>query len=345
MSRVDEDTEHAHPRHHHLLFGHDEAQEEFRANLTGGRLHHAWLITGPKGIGKATLAYRLARYVLAYGAMTPPSGDLMLPSDHPVARQVAAQSHPDLAVLERVAESGKDKLPQMIPVDQVRKVARFFAGTAAEGGWRVAIIDSIDEMNRFGVNSLLKIIEEPPEKAILFIVCHAPGKLPPTIRSRCRVLHLRPLSAQDMRLALDHQGIDSDHQALLIERAGGAVGKAIETGDERILAFAQNLDLTLSRLPHRDNAAFDVISDRLATRDDQLFDLFLDQIRLFLSQRLHSMAGQGARCLAPFSEVWDKMETAAAQVRVLNLERKLFAIAVLNWLAEASEQAARRSPA
>ncbi len=138
MSVVDDDNPDLLPRHNLALYGHAEAEQEFLANISGGRLHHAWLITGPHGIGKATLAYRLARYIMAHGAVLPRDGDLSLSPDHPVSRQVAAQSHPDLAVLERVAESGKDKLPQMIPVDQVRKIGRFFAGTAAEGGWRAA---------------------------------------------------------------------------------------------------------------------------------------------------------------------------------------------------------------
>src|SRR5262245_4553568 len=158
---------------------------------------HAWLIGGPRGIGKATLAYRMARFVFAHpdpaSVAVRNAQTLALPPDHPALRRVAAQGHSDLLALERVADE-KGKIPASIPVDLVRKTIGFFGSTAGEGGWRVCIVDSADELNPSGANAILKTLEEPPAKSLLLVVSHAPGRLLPTIRSRCRRLALRPLA-------------------------------------------------------------------------------------------------------------------------------------------------------
>ncbi len=335
MARGDADTDDdlLHPRFRHALFGHDAAEEQIVSALRDQRLHHAWLITGPEGIGKATLAYRMARHILAHGT-TPPASALDLSADHPVSRQIAAQAHPDLFVLERVAEAGKDKKPQTIPVDQVRKVSRFFSGTAADGGYRIAIVDSADELNNHGANALLKIIEEPPQRALVLIISHVPGRLPPTIRSRCRVLPLKSLSDSDIHRALAALPLD-DGAAVeaAIPHADGSVAQALRLSSPANATFVAALDKALSHLPRRDDVLIDSVTDRLSARDDAQFDLFLLFVKRHLDAQLLRRAGEGAYRLAPLAEVWEKTDQAARDTRALNLDRKLFAHVVFGWLA------------
>jgi len=171
-----------HPAASGRLVGHEAAKRRMLEAVSSGRLHHAWLLSGPRGIGKATLAYRFARFLLAYPERVGETVDnLAVPADHPVFHHVAAHAHPDLFVLEREIDPKTGRARAIINVEDVRKTIHFLSMTAAEGGWRVAIIDAADEMNANAANALLKILEEPPEKSILFLVAHAPGKLLPTM--------------------------------------------------------------------------------------------------------------------------------------------------------------------
>ncbi|MGI9515307.1 MAG: DNA polymerase III subunit delta' [Anderseniella sp.] len=237
-----------HPRHSQNLVGHDAAERHLLEAYHSGRFHHGWLITGPQGIGKATLAYRLARYLLRYpDHETAPTDTLSVPSDDFVASQVSARSHPDLLVVQRQVEKGK--LKAGITVEASRKVTDFFAMTAGAGGWRIAIVDVADEMNAAAANSILKTLEEPPEKSLFIVLCHEPGKLLPTIRSRCIELPLQPLSLEETasaleqlpgglgKVALPHIGIANGRPGLalaLAETGAGAIfgrfTKAAEAG-------------------------------------------------------------------------------------------------------------------
>jgi hypothetical protein len=193
-----------HPRETSAFFGHADAEAAMLDSYRGGRVPHAWLIGGVTGIGKATLAYRFARFALAHPDPTAgtvqAARSLALDADHPIARRVAAQGHPDLLVLERtLGDTGK--LRSVITVDQVRKTVPFFGSTAGEGGWRIVIVDTVDELNAEGENALLKLLEEPPVKSMLLLVTHRPGHVRATLRSRCRRLSLRPLGADDVARA------------------------------------------------------------------------------------------------------------------------------------------------
>jgi len=186
---------------------------------------HAWLIGGPAGIGKATLAYRMARFVLAHpdprAAAVQEANSLHVDPDHMVARRIAAQAQGDLLVLERTVNEKTGKLRQDIQVDDVRRSVTFFGSTAGEGGWRVAIVDAVDELNTEGANALLKVLEEPPRRALLLLVSHSAARVLPTIRSRCRLLTLRPLAATDVaRAAALATGADPD-DAGIAGRGGG----------------------------------------------------------------------------------------------------------------------------
>ena len=191
------------PRANACLIGHRAAEEELADGYLHGKLHHGWLICGPKGIGKATLAYRFARFLLAGGPKDPglfgeASGGLAVDESDPVFQRVAQSGHGDLFSVERGYDEQKKRLRSDIIVSDIRGLAGFFSRTAAEGGWRVAIIDAADEMNNNAANAVLKVLEEPPANTVLLLVCHRPGRLLPTIRSRCRMVALNPLSADNV---------------------------------------------------------------------------------------------------------------------------------------------------
>ena len=189
-----------HPRERTALIGHESAEKEIIAAWNTGRLPHAFLIGGPEGIGKATLAYRIARFVLAN--RKPSVTDLELSADHPVARQVAALSHPDLLVLRRIAADEDKKAPKEISVAEVRRLVKFFGTTAAYDGYRICIVDSLDELNKYGANSLLKILEEPPDKTLFLLVTENEDQLLRTIVSRTQLVKVRAIADADLRDAL-----------------------------------------------------------------------------------------------------------------------------------------------
>lgn len=333
-----------HPRERHVLFGHREAEGTLLQAYRGPRMHHAWLIGGPEGIGKATLAYRFARFVLAHpepGLIRPDQADLAVAEDHPVSRRIVAGAHPDLLALRRIAEAGKDRIPQDIAVSLVREIVRFFGSTAGEGGWRICIVDSADELNRHGANALLKLLEEPPARSLFLIVSHLPGALLPTIRSRCRTLTLSPLTEDEIVRGLgsfEDLSVPADEARAVARLADGSLRRALQLAEGGQSAFAAEIGNALRTLPDVDPRATHAIGDRLARRDDQALDLFLRLVFDHLAATVRGHAAAGGRRLAPHAEVWEKVETAAAEVRTFNLERKPFAFQVFGWLAGAGRQ-------
>jgi DNA polymerase III subunit delta' len=328
-----------HPRETQMLFGHTEAEQAFLDAYRAGRMPHAWLIGGARGIGKATLAYRMARFVLAHPdpsiAAVQRAASLALEGDHPVTRRVAAQGHPDLLVVERTV-GDNDKLRAQIAVDDVRRTIGFFGSTAGEGGWRVCIVDAADELNAAGANALLKILEEPPEKALLIVVSHAPGRLLPTIRSRCRRLALRPLLPEDVAWAVS-AAVGREASGPDLERAAaasdGSVAHAIELLGGKALEVREKVTALLAALPAVDPRALHALGDALG-RDESAFTAFVDTVRDWLSARLASR-DVPAR-LAQVADVWERLNSAARDVEIFHLERKPFVFNVFSWLAEAS---------
>lgn len=220
------------------LVGQDKAVRTFREALDRGAVHHAWLLTGPRGVGKNRFAMLAAERILANAAGPPVAlPGLETPADHPVGRLVTADEHPhpDFRRLERELNE-KGDLRRNISVAQVRKLIDFFALQPALSEWRAVVIDSVDDLEPSAANALLKMLEEPPGRSIFFLVSHAPGRLLPTIRSRCRLLAFERLSDDAMTSALAHHRPDLDEasRAALLPLAGGSVGRA--------LAFAE-LDL------------------------------------------------------------------------------------------------------
>ncbi|MDP3546654.1 MAG: DNA polymerase III subunit delta' [Phreatobacter sp.] len=335
-----------HPRERQILIGHGEAERQLLDAYRGPRMHHAWLIGGPEGIGKATLAYRFARFVLAnpVAARVPATvRDLAVAEDHPAARRIVAGSHPDLLALRRIAEAGKEKIPQDISVNAMRDIVRFFGSTAGEGGWRICIVDAADDLNRSSANALLKLLEEPPPRSLFLIVAHLPGRLLPTIRSRCRMLHLHPLTPGEIAAGLQTFAdirLPDDEAARIAALADGSLRRALELAEGGQEGFAGDVGRLLGTLPAPDPLAVHAVGDKLARRDDALFELFVRMVLDHLHRQVTTRAGEGAVSLAPHAEVWEKVEATAAQVRTFNLERKPFVFQVFGWLAEAGRRRA-----
>jgi DNA polymerase-3 subunit delta' len=265
------------PRANPTLLGHPEAEATILDAIRAGRMHHAWLITGPEGVGKATLAYRFARCLLAG---RPTEASLALDSTNPVFRRVAANSHADLLTIERVLNEKTKRLKTQIAVEDVRKITGFMSLTPAEGGWRVVVVDGAEELNQASANALLKILEEPPARAILLLVCAAPGRLLPTIRSRCRRLRLTPLADEPMAqlLAQYLPDLDADERGRLITLAEGSPGRAIMLAEDEGLKIALLVDKLLSDLPAVPTSRGYEIADFLG-RSETGFSTFMDLVR------------------------------------------------------------------
>src|SRR5215470_3867930 len=327
------------PRETTVLFGHDGAEQEFLAVYRSGRVPHAWLIGGEPGIGKATLAYRMARFVLAHPdpSRVTTATSLALDPAHPTVRRIAVNAHPDLLVLERtLGDSGK--MRTVITVDQVRRLTTFFGSTAGEGGWRVCIVDSADELKYpEGSNALLKMLEEPPPRSLFLLVSHAPGRLLPTIRSRCRRLTLRPLEQGDLaRAASIALGASPGDPAVAaaVAAALGSVSRAIALAGGPMLALREKVAELLSVLPSTDPQALHALGDQL-DRDRGLLEVFVGAVRDWLSGRLDTEVGNLGR-LARTADLWERLNRSARDVEVYNLERKPFVFTIFGLLAEAS---------
>ncbi len=333
------------PRANPRLIGHEAAEATVLDGLRGGRMHHAWLITGPEGVGKATLAFRLARRLLAG---VPADGTLALDAAHPVFRRVAASGHADLFTLTRTPGSDPKKLRSEIVVDDVRAVGAFLRLTPGEGGWRVVVVDRADELNRNAANALLKVLEEPPARALLLLVCAAPGRLPVTIRSRCRALALRPLSDADMERVLSGYLPDTseDERARLIALAEGSPGRALLLREAHGLELAGLVDAVLAKLPELPGAGWDV-ADKLA-RDG--FSIFMDLLRGAIAAAVRAGArGRadpeqarllGLHSLEAWGDVWQALTQLQEETERFALDRRQAVLSGLRLLCEPARETA-----
>ena len=296
-----------HPRETPRLYGHAAAEAAFLEAFAGGRLHHGWLLAGPRGVGKATLAWRMARFLLAqpapgadaglFGAPPPPES-LDLPADHPVARQVAALSHPGLKLIRRTHDE-KNRPRQVITVDEVRGLAAFFGLSSIDAGRRVVIVDAADELNANAANALLKLLEEPPEGAVLLLVAHQPSQLLPTIRSRCRTLRLNPLAPDDLTPALAQalgEAPPPEEAEALAALAGGSVGEAVRMATAGGPALYAEILALIGAMPGMPRPALNALADSTAARGNEArFDMLLRLLEVALAR----MARCGATGRAP----------------------------------------------
>ncbi len=299
-----------HPSETLRLFGQGAAEAEFLDAFNTGRLHHGWLITGPRGIGKATLAWRMARFLLTmplaqgeglFGTPPPPE-TLDIAADHPVARRLLALSDPGLFLLRRGANDKGDRLAAEIRVQEVRRLGNFFALSAADGGRRVVIVDAADDLNTQAANAILKMLEEPPARTVMLLVSHQPSGLLPTIRSRCRTLRLTPLEPQDMAQALEQAGIASDDDpAALAELSGGSVGSAVRLINLGGLNIYGELMRLMESLPRLDRARALKLAETGAMRGaEERLDLLFSLTALMLAR----LARSGATGQAPVAEAF-----------------------------------------
>ncbi len=328
------------------LHGHAEAAAAFRQGLDSGRLHHAWLISGPEGVGKALFAAKAALRVLAQGAGPPVlEPGLEVPDDHPAARLVMAGSHPDLMRLERLPKENGVELARSITVEQVRGLQRLFATTSSLSPWRVVIIDAVDDLERGGANALLKNLEEPPPSSLFLLVSHSPERLLPTIRSRCRQLRLKALEPRAMAAALGAALPDADEAeiAALTTIGNGSPGRAITFRGLDIAALDRAIaDLASAGDPT--NASRSRLAQSLASKAAQpRYEAFLARVPSLIAARARELRGPAlARALL----LWERAQLLASTAvrNSLDPQSVVFELAGLAAALAPSQDPARGQP-
>ena len=331
------------PRLIRHLIGHQAAWAEASEAWESGRFAHAWLITGPRGIGKASFAYLLAKAILT----TPPDGEgglfgpaatpplsRQLDEAHPALRRIESGAHADMLTVEiGWADDKMTKRRTEIVVDDVRAVGAFLSMTPAEGGWRVVVIDAVDEMNRNAANALLKSLEEPPKRTVLLLVCHNPGRLLPTIRSRCRRLGLAPLDDAEMDAGLAHLLPEEtpERRIDLARMSAGSLGGALALARAGGDAMAVEIATLLQGWPRLDFAAIYGFAAKVAA-DEEKFRLFAALLGDWIGATLRRGAGvaavggaEGAALAVPldqWAEVWEKVNDLFRKAEAVNLDRR-----------------------
>lgn len=341
------------PRRTKHFFGNEAAEQALLDAYKSGRMPHAWLIGGRPGVGKATLAWRVARFLLAHPDPAAPevqrAVDLSVDAGAPASHLIDALAAPDLALLRREwnTEPNPPRHFTEIRVADVRRALNLFHHNAAGGGWRIAIVDCADDLNRSSANALLKMIEEPPEKSIFLIVAHQPGRLLPTIRSRCRKLMLAPLKERDIVAAIsafDTPLAETPQEtiAAAARRADGSVMKALRILARHGAASALKAEELLKRLPSVDWGAVQTLSDDLGRKQAEAdYEAFLETVFAWLDAQVREQAGAGPRRLAPYAQVWEKTAAAARAVEIYNLDRRALVLSIFEDLG-AAVAAARR---
>lgn len=302
------------------VIGQDPAWGEFLAAQASGRVHHAWLLQGPRGIGKATAAFAFARRLLGFDAESD-----TLPGGDGVDRQVAQGSHPNLIHLTRPANERTPGFKTQITVEEIRRLNRFFQATTSGGQWRIAIVDPADDMNRNAANALLKILEEPPARSIFLITNHLPGRLLPTIRSRCRLLRFDPLAANDLEQVLLGLGLDVTETEIraVVPMAGGSVRTAASLLANGGLDFETRIDALWSR-PEADWPAIHALADALTQKGrETAMDLSLASLSRRLGLEAEArLSGGDIEGSASLARLWTAESARLREGAAFNLDRK-----------------------
>lgn len=348
------------PKSNPDLLGHEEAEKKLLADFNAGRMPHALILAGPEGIGKATLAFRLARFLLSQkeeGAglfgEAPKAETLYISSEHGVFRRLLSGGHADLRVIEREFDEKKGKMKKNIAVDAVREITPFLRKTAAEGGWRVVIVDGAEDFNTSSQNALLKILEEPPAKTALILTTTQPGSFLPTIRSRCRMMHLEPLAEETVIKLLDKMtvGISADEKRTLARISEGSIGKALRFHKEGGIALYKNLLKTAATLPDVDIAAVHGLADTLGRTGSEDSYETAREILTGWCQRIARHQARGlplvdivagdaeifkrlASAYPPrhFLDTWEKMSQMFQTVEQSNLDKRMAVISAFLML-------------
>ena len=347
-----------HPRETAELFGQGRAESILLDAYRSGRLPHAWILGGAEGVGKATLAWRFARFLLAHpdpaSAAVRGAADLWVSPEAPAARQIANLSHGNIALLRREWDARTKKFFTAIRVDDVRASQRLFQSASALEGYRIAIIDAADDLNANAANALLKLIEEPPARSLFLVVAHRPGLVMPTIRSRCARLMLDPLSPDDVARAVAALGEpwserEPDEIAGAAARANGSVRAALDLLDPQALGFARQIEAMLEALPSVDLRDAHRLADLVAPREaGERFQALVSAALDWLDARVRAGGATGPATgpatparLAPYAAVWEKLRAAARDVETFNLDRRPLVLSIFRDLAAAERQARR----
>jgi DNA polymerase-3 subunit delta' len=353
------------PREVDRLFGHEAAIAEFEEALACGRMHHAWLLVGPEGIGKATLAYHFARIVLAQNESG--AGDARLDAiraGHPVFRKVMVLSHPNLLLLRRSFVERSKRFSQWIGVEEVRRLRSFLGNSAGERGWRVVVVDRADELNQNAANALLKTLEEPPPQTLFLLIASAEGRLPVTIRSRVRNLRLAPLARQELEAAVNAALVRDGHKVddvvlrTALGLSEGSVRRALELATGEGIALYGEIVALMGSLPQLDGARLHRLVERLGgSSDSETLELFVSLL-LGLMERLVRASARGGAGLsglsreeqalatrlvdagnrAQWAEAWEQIGRAKEEASLLNLDRGLFLLETFSRLQQLSRE-------
>lgn len=359
------------PRNTHVIRGHKDAEKLFLDAYNAEKIHHAWMITGPKGIGKATLSYKLARFLLnnppevdqgpgLFGDVLEKTALSSLDTDleSPANKLITAGSNGDLLVIERSEDPKTGKMRSNILVDDVRKINNFFHKTSSDGGWRVAIVDTADEMNRNAANAILKILEEPPKNSILIILAHAPGKLLPTIKSRCRMLPLKPLKSSTVLEILSHNYPELERNLIdgYVSLSNGSPGYAISLIEHKGLKLYGEMLGLLSTMPNINVPLMHDFAGAITTKKSgDMFLLFSEMLSQFISRMIRHVSYLNSDHthnikqaienefklmeelgtiipLDQWAELWEKISAKMKVTDLLNMDRKQTVIDILNMI-------------
>ena len=329
-------------RQTHRLVGHQRAEREVFEALRARRFAHAWLISGPQGVGKASFAYRMARFILAGPdpfARAERASSLEISADHPAALRISAGAHPDLFLLERTLGSS-GKLRTEIIVDDARRATAFLHSTSGEGGWKVLIVDAADELNRNAANALLKIIEEPPGHALILLVAHVPARLPATIVSRCRRLRLDPLTPREIVEIITHLPGNEASEDAIAEAAllaEGSVQRTLLFLESRAVEFARLTGELLEAPPKARSAATLKLAGRLGTRASEAsYDIVFDTIFDWLRERANRQAADLDPRAEAAARLWGEIEARKREADEYNLDKRALLLTSLKDVAELS---------
>ncbi len=353
-----------HPRETSEIAGHGNTEAIFAAAIASRRLHHAWLMTGEKGIGKASFAYRFAKFLLAQDAESPQTvTSLSIPAESKASRQVISQSHPGLLTIRRAWEHSGKRFRQSIAIDDIRSLRHFLQRTAVTP-WRIVIVDSADDLNPNSANALLKSLEEPPPQTLFLLISSSPGRLLPTIRSRCRSIHFEPLGQAHMREAIlaacrraERDAPDQEQLSMLMALGRGSPRRALQLFDGDGLALFQAILTLFESLPRLDRQALHKLIALTSARDGLAHDMAFDLIEEILADVMRARAAgeQTARTfpqlqrlpsliapdsLAEWAELWETMREARGETERLNLDKAALTLTVFERLERLSRRAA-----
>ncbi|MBN9670624.1 DNA polymerase III subunit delta' [Roseibium aggregatum] len=319
------------PHERDRLIGHTAAEATLLEAYRSERLHHAWILGGPKGIGKATLAFRLARFAVAhpdrFGPETASKNTLRVPEDHPAARQLKGGGHPNILHLRRPWDEKSKRFKSDLPVDEIRRTVSFFGTTASANAWRLCIVDAADDMNISSANALLKILEEPPERCLFLVLSHAPGRLLPTIRSRCRRLDLAPLEPEEIITGLRElapSALPSEADLMEIAKtADGSLRSALTLLSGDGLTIAKGVRQLAETAKGLDLAAVHALADLVAARgQSDNWDSFQHIAETWLHARMRQALKSGIPNAFEYVGLWEKTKKAIGESDALNLDRK-----------------------